>query len=1333
MEPRLTPASRRHASTGHCNTHNINKTTRARRRRALPVLLIALIAIAGVVAAMPGSSPATAKGLPQAVAPLPSNSVADSEVASRLAIAPDAGDLIKGLPSRLSLSASAPWSTSGSFSPSAPLFAETIDTFGADCTTPKSTFYLGETVCAKTDGVAGTPTSGEFVNWILTNPTPVTVVSGGQGQTDITTNTQTFTFTPTQTGAYKASIAIPGDISQTPAGFTVVPAPPFATYTGNCAMATDSFSLGDTICVKASGPVDARRVQLVDPDYLITNSADLTQSPQTFMFTLPSAATGTLFDVPVDNRGRWLVKMIDTSDASAREVLPISVHDPAQTVADLQVNTIVLGDTTAVAGSNVSILVWVFNVGPDAAQSASFSNASPANTTFQSLTQTAGPTFTCSTPPVNSAGTTTCTKSSLNRDVAAGFIINYKVNTSIPNGSDLSTTATVTSSTSDNRDASNSSDSSANASNPTPPPCTLACPSNFPAFTDLHQDGAIVNFSSPASTSGTCGTATSVPASGSFFAIGSTAVTTTLSSGETCSFIVTVSDNEAPSINCPGNITVTEPSFGTGSTVNYTGLSASDNSGSASISCKEGTDDRPSGSHFDAGTHNIACTATDEANNTSNSCFFDVIVNAAPACTFEPHANVTADAPANACNATVTYDAPTTTGGTACDGATFTCDHPSGSSFPVGGTLVTCALSPGGSTTTFTVTVNDVTAPVPNLSSLPTISGECTATAGVPTTVVITDQFGNPNDHFGHPFGTKVVNEPPTATDTCGGTISGATSDQRTYDEPGTYTVHWTYTDASGNATTQNQTVIITGPNGGLSITGAPVVSVHNGLGSTSCSIVLDDLTAVLNTVVSGTCNSFDITRSVSPTPVNNVFNVGTNYTVVSTVTDGSNTASITQTLKIIDDTPPTITAPPAVTVNADPTSCAVSLASVALGSPLTGVHCGSPSVTNNAPSAFPLGSTTVTWTVTDTSGHTATDTQVVTVVDHTPPTITAPNIVVSNDAGSCSAVVNFTGLSASDNCGTANINTTIASGSIFPKGTTTVTATATDDAGNTTTKNFTVTVNDTEKPVLNAPNIVVSNDAGSCSAVVNFSVTATDNCGGVNVNTSVPSGTTFPKGTTTVTATATDTSGNTTTKNFTVTVNDTEMPVVNVPANIVVYLPLNSTATSMQVTYSVTFSDNCGVQSSSVSPVSGTVFSVGTTTVTATATDTSGNVTTKTFTVTVLYNFTGFFSPVSNPPILNVVNAGRAIPVKFSLSGNKGLNIFAVNSPTSGQVTCGTSTQSDIEETVTAGSSSLSYSAGSDQYNYVWKTENTWAGTCRVLNFTFNDGTTRTALFKFK
>jgi hypothetical protein len=75
----------------------------------------------------------------------------------------------------------------------------------------------------------------------------------------------------------------------------------------------------------------------------------------------------------------------------------------------------------------------------------------------------------------------------------------------------------------------------------------------------------------------------------------------------------------------------------------------------------------------------------------------------------------------------------------------------------------------------------------------------------------------------------------------------------------------------------------------------------------------------------------------------------------------------------------------------------------------------------------------------------------------------------------------------------------------------------------------------------------------------------------------------------------------------------------------------------------------------------------------------------------------------------------------------------LAAGSPSSGQVTCGSAAQSDVTETSTAGGSSLTYDASSNQYIYVWKTDSSWAGQCRVLNVTLNDGMTYTALFKFK
>jgi alpha-tubulin suppressor-like RCC1 family protein len=115
-------------------------------------------------------------------------------------------------------------------------------------------------------------------------------------------------------------------------------------------------------------------------------------------------------------------------------------------------------------------------------------------------------------------------------------------------------------------------------------------------------------------------------------------------------------------------------------------------------------------------------------------------------------------------------------------------------------------------------------------------------------------------------------------------------------------------------------------------------------------------------------------------------------------------------------------------------------------------------------------------------------------------------------------------------------------------------------------------------------------------------------------------------------------------------------------------------------------------------------------------------------------YQFSGFFQPVDNLPTLNSVKAGQAIPVKFSLGGDQGLNIFAVGYPKSEQITCNSNVLVDgIEETVTPGASSLTYDPGSDQYHYVWKTQKSWANTCRQLVVKFVDGTTQRANFKFK
>ncbi len=102
-------------------------------------------------------------------------------------------------------------------------------------------------------------------------------------------------------------------------------------------------------------------------------------------------------------------------------------------------------------------------------------------------------------------------------------------------------------------------------------------------------------------------------------------------------------------------------------------------------------------------------------------------------------------------------------------------------------------------------------------------------------------------------------------------------------------------------------------------------------------------------------------------------------------------------------------------------------------------------------------------YTVTDANGCTATATIVVTTaLDVTPPTIICPtNMTVAAPSGQCSTAVSF-GVIATDNCGAASVVVNPASGSVFAVGTSIVTATATDIAGNAVTCSFTVTVSST-------------------------------------------------------------------------------------------------------------------------------------------------------------------------------------------------------------------------------------------------------------------------------
>src|SRR5262249_43055103 len=94
---------------------------------------------------------------------------------------------------------------------------------------------------------------------------------------------------------------------------------------------------------------------------------------------------------------------------------------------------------------------------------------------------------------------------------------------------------------------------------------------------------------------------------------------------------------------------------------------------------------------------------------------------------------------------------------------------------------------------------------------------------------------------------------------------------------------------------------------------------------------------------------------------------------------------------------------------------------------------------------------------------------------DVNPPQVNCPaNSTTNAPQASCASNVTFS-VSATDNCVVTNVTAVPASGSSFPVGTTTVTVTAADASGNTNFCTFTVTVNDTQPPVITCPgNITV-------------------------------------------------------------------------------------------------------------------------------------------------------------------------------------------------------------------------------------------------------------------
>ncbi len=178
--------------------------------------------------------------------------------------------------------------------------------------------------------------------------------------------------------------------------------------------------------------------------------------------------------------------------------------------------------------------------------------------------------------------------------------------------------------------------------------------------------------------------------------------------------------------------------------------------------------------------------------------------------------------------------------------------------------------------------------------------------------------------------------------------------------------------------------------------------------------------------------------------------------------------AAATVSITVNDTVAPVINAPANVTVNtgAGATTCGTVVTETQLGTATATDNAGSVSIERSGvPSGnvFPVGTTTITYTATDDAGNSSTATQTVTVIDNTAPTITAPAPTSVNADGTGHATIPnvVAGTTASDNCGPVTVTQSPLAGTVVGVGAHTITITATDAAGNTSTATTTFTVID--------------------------------------------------------------------------------------------------------------------------------------------------------------------------------------------------------------------------------------------------------------------------------
>ena len=639
---------------------------------------------------------------------------------------------------------------------------------------------------------------------------------------------------------------------------------------------------------------------------------------------------------------------------------------------------------------------------------------------------------------------------------------------------------------------------------------------------------------------------------------------------------VTVRDTTAPAVSPPANIT--EEATGRTTAVSLGTATASDIVDGALVPSAD--DEGP----FTVGSHTVTWSITDNAGNTGSATQLVTITDTTP-----PTVTPPADVSKEATGAETSVALGQATANDTVDGSLTPVANKEGP-FAVGSYTVTWSATDAADNTgtaTQVVTISDKTAPEVIAPA------DITVEADAPLTQV----------SLGEGSASDIVDGVMTPTPSMEGPFA-----------PGQYNVVWSVTDTAGNTGSATQSVTVRD-------TTAPQV--------TAPANISTEATAALTPVELGTATATDVVDGSMVPTANNAgpFSVGIHEITWSVTDAAENTGSAVQTVEIIDSTPPVVTPPADITIEATGDTTAVDLGTATASDLVDGALTPQSDYTG----PLSVGTHTITWSATDSADNTGIATQTVTVTDLTAPTVTAP----------AALVIEATGQLTNVDLGNAEATDTV-DGSLIPQasetgpfalGTYTITWSATDSAENTGTATQSLTVEDTTPPTFTTlpQDILGVTATGRLTAVDLGTVTASDTVDGAVTPTPDQPGP-FRPGTHYVKWTAIDASGNDVWKIQTVVVK----PRVN-------------------------FS------------VDQTVTNSSTVTVTALL---DYEVASGTYPVTVPYTVTGSGSSVDAIPAGPIsITSGRSGSVQFVANGT-GSVTFTMGSPSSNAIQGGQTTQ---------------------------------------------------------